>query len=201
MRLQRDIAIRGLLVSVSVLASGPAGAHTGTGLAGGFNMGLAHPLTGLDHLLAMISVGLWGAVLGRPLIYALPIVFPGVMVLGAELGMLAIPVPSIDLGIALSVVVLGICIALSLRAPVWAAALIVGAFALFHGYAHGRELPSAADPLGYSAGFVLATGLLHVFGICVGFVNERPGGAVVTRGIGGLIGAAGVWFIVRATVL
>lgn len=201
MRLQRDIAIRGLLVSVSVLASGPAGAHTGTGLAGGFNMGLAHPLTGLDHLLAMISVGLWGAVLGRPLIYALPIVFPGVMVLGAVLGMLAIPVPSIDLGIALSVVVLGICIALSVRAPVWAAALIVGAFALFHGYAHGRELPSAADPLGYSAGFVLATGLLHVFGICVGFVNERPGGAVVTRGIGGLIGAAGVWFIVRATVL
>jgi urease accessory protein len=199
MRPQRDIATRALLVSLAGLASGPASAHTGTGLAGGFSMGFAHPLTGFDHLLAMISVGLWGSVLGRPLIYALPIVFPSVMVLGAVLGMFAIPVPSIESGIALSVVVLGICIALSVRAPVWAAALIVGTFALFHGYAHGRELPSAADPLGYSAGFVLATGLLHVCGMCVGFVNERPGGAVVTRGIGGLIAAAGVWFLVRAS--
>jgi len=199
MSLRRAIACRALLVSVIALASGPAGAHTGTGLAGGFNMGFAHPLTGFDHLLAMISVGLWGAVLGRPLIFALPIVFPAVMVLGAVLGMFAIPVPSIDLGIALSVLVLGTCIALSVHAPVWAAAVIVGTFALCHGYAHGRELPSAADPLGYSAGFVLATGLLHVFGICVGFVNERPGGVAMTRGIGGLIGAAGVWFLVRAT--
>jgi urease accessory protein len=162
-------------------------------------MGFAHPLTGFDHLLAMVSVGLWGAVLGRPLIYALPIVFPGAMVVGAILGMLAIPVPSVELGVALSVVVLGTCIALSVRAPVWAAALIVGTFALFHGYAHGRELPSAADPIGYSAGFVLATGLLHAAGISVGFVNERPGGAAVTRGIGGLIGAAGAWFLLRAT--
>jgi len=98
------------------------------------------------------------------------------------------------------VLVLGTCIALSLRAPVWAAALIAGTFALFHGYAHGRELPSAADPLGYSAGFVLATGLLHVCGISVGFMNERPGGAAVTRCIGGFIGAAGLWFLVRATL-
>ncbi len=199
MRLQRDIATHALLVSVSALVSGPASAHAGTGLAGGFNMGFAHPLTGFDHLLAMICVGLWGAVLGRPLIFALPIVFPGVMVLGAVLGMFAIPVPSVEPGIALSVVVLGTCIALSVRAPVWAAALIVGTFALFHGYAHGRELPSAADPLAYSAGFVLATGLLHAFGICLGFANERPGGAAVTRGIGGLIGAAGMWFLIKAS--
>jgi urease accessory protein len=197
-RPQRNLAIRALLVSLICLVAGPANAHTGTGLAGGFSMGFAHPLTGFDHLLAMISVGLWGAILGRPLIYALPIVFPGAMVVGAVLGMFAIPVPSIESGIALSVMVLGICIALSVRAPVWAAAIIVGTFALFHGYAHGRELPSAADPLGYSAGFVLATGLLHLSGICVGFVNERPGGVAVTRGIGGLIGAAGVWFLVRA---
>jgi urease accessory protein len=200
-RRRGDIAARALLVGSTVLAGGPADAHAGTGLAGGFNMGLAHPLTGLDHLLAMISVGLWGAVLGRPLIYTLPILFPGVMVLGAVLGMFAIPVPSIEAGIALSVVVLGTCIALNVRAPVWAAALIVGTFALFHGYAHGRELPSAADPLGYSAGFVLATGLLHVCGICIGFVNERPGGAAVRGGIGALIGAAGVWFVVKATAL
>jgi urease accessory protein len=199
MSAQRAIASRTLLAGVSALASGPAGAHAGTGLAGGFNMGFAHPLTGLDHLLAMVSVGLWGAVLGRPLIYALPIVFPGAMVVGALLGMLAVPVPSIESGVALSVVVLGTCIALSVRAPVGAAALIVGTFALFHGYAHGRELPSAADPIGYSAGFVLATGLLHVAGICIGFLNERPGGAAVTRILGGLIGITGVWFLLRAT--
>ncbi|HEY6925566.1 MAG TPA: HupE/UreJ family protein [Steroidobacteraceae bacterium] len=199
MRPQRAIAARAVLCGLAALAGGPADAHTGTGLAGGFNMGFIHPITGIDHLLAMISVGLWGAVLGRPLIYALPIVFPAVMVLGAVLGMFAIPVPSVELGIALSVVVLGTSVAMAVRAPIWAAALITGGFALFHGYAHGRELPSAADPLGYSAGFVLATGLLHVFGIGVGFVNECPGGAAVTRCIGGLIGSAGVWFLIRAT--
>lgn len=198
MRSRRTVAAVALLASISASGSGPACAHAGTGLAGGFDMGFAHPLTGFDHLLAMISVGLWGAVLGRPLIYALPVVFPLVMVLGAVAGMLAIPLPATELGIALSVVVLGTCIALSVRAPVWAAALIVSAFAIFHGYAHGRELPSAADPVGYSAGFVLATGLLHVFGIGVGFVNDRPRGAAVTRGIGGFIGAAGLWFLVRA---
>ena len=96
MRPQRDIVTRALLVSLTTVASGPVSAHAGTGLVGGFNMGFAHPLTGFDHLLAMISVGLWGAILGRPLIYALPVVFPGVMVLGAILGMFAIPVPSID---------------------------------------------------------------------------------------------------------
>ena len=198
MRSRRTVATLALLASMSASGSGPAYAHAGTGLAGGFAMGFAHPLTGFDHLLAMISVGLWGAVLGRPLIYALPVVFPLVMVLGAVAGMLAIPLPATELGIALSVVVLGTCIALSVRAPVWAAALIVSAFAIFHGYAHGRELPSAADPVGYSAGFVLATGLLHVFGLGVGFVNDRPRGAAVTRGIGGFIGAAGLWFLVRA---
>ncbi len=188
---------RAVLIYATLVASAPASAHVGTGLPGGFFMGFAHPLTGFDHMLAMVSVGLWGAVLGRPLIYALPVVFPAVMVLGAIVGMFAVPVPSIELGIALSVLVLGACIGLSVRAPVWLAALIVGTFAVFHGYAHGRELPSAADPIGYSVGFVLATGLLHVCGICIGFLNERPFGAAVTRGLGGLIGAAGVWFLLR----
>jgi urease accessory protein len=170
-------------------------AHTGTGLAGGFIAGFAHPFTGFDHLLAMVSVGLWGAFLGRPLIYVLPVVFPVVMVGGAVLGMFAMPVPSVEMGIALSVTVLGTCIALALRAPVWLAAVIVGAFAIFHGYAHGSELPSAADPAGYSSGFVLATGLLHLLGIGVGAVNRR-----LTRGLGGAIGAVGVWFIYRAVL-
>lgn len=173
-------------------------AHTGTGLAGGLSAGFAHPFTGFDHLLAMVSVGLWGAFLGRPLIYVLPVVFPMVMVAGAVLGMFDVPLPSVEMGIALSVTVLGTCIALALRAPVWAAAAIVGAFAIFHGYAHGRELPSAADPAGYSAGFVLATGLLHVLGIGIGCLNQWPHGVVLTRGVGGTIGAIGLWFVYRA---
>ena len=173
-------------------------AHTGTGLAGGLSAGFAHPFTGFDHLLAMVSVGLWGAFLGRPLIYVLPVVFPMVMVAGAVLGMFGVPLPSVEMGIALSVTVLGTCIALALRAPVWAAAAIVGAFAIFHGYAHGRELPSAADPAGYSTGFVLATGLLHVLGIGIGCLNRWPHGVVLTRGVGGAIGAIGFWFVYRA---
>ena len=183
-----------------VLIGTPAMAHTGTGLAGGFVAGFAHPLTGPDHLLAMVSVGLWGAVLGRPLIYALPVIFPGVMVLGAALGMFAVPLPSVEIGVALSVLVLGACIALSLRAPVWVASAIVATFGIFHGYAHGRELPSAADPVGYSVGFVLATGMLHVAGIGIGFLNARPVGVRLTRGLGATIGVAGGSFLYRAVM-
>ena len=173
-------------------------AHTGTGLAGGFVAGFVHPFTGFDHLLAMVSVGLWGAFLGRPLIYTLPVVFPMVMVAGAVLGMFGVPLPAVEVGIALSVAALGTSIALALRAPVWVAAIIVGAFAIFHGYAHGRELPSAADPAGYSSGFVLATGLLHVLGIGIGCLNQWPRGVVLTRGVGVAIGAVGFWFMYRA---
>src|SRR4051794_32813830 len=121
-----------------------AAAHTGTGLPGGFATGFRHPLSGPDHLLAMVAVGLWGAFLGRPLIYALPVIFPGMMVVGAIAGMVGAPLPSVEIGIAVSVLVLGGCIAGAVRAPVWAAALIVAVFAVFHGYAHGKELPSAA---------------------------------------------------------
>jgi urease accessory protein len=185
-------------VGVSPLLSNPAAAHMGTGLPGGFVSGFMHPLSGFDHLLAMVSVGLWGAFLGRPLIYVLPVVFPAMMVAGAIMGMFGVPLPPVEVGIALSVLVLGSCIALSVRAPVWAASFIVAVFAVFHGYAHGKELPSAADPVSYSVGFVLATGLLHVSGICLGFLNDRPNGVVVTRSIGGVIAVLGVWFLYRA---
>lgn len=187
-----------LLAIAALLLASPASAHTGAGLPGGFFYGFRHPLIGLDHLLAMVSVGLWGAFLGPPLIHALPVVFPIAMVAGAALGMLGVTLPPLEVGIALSVLMLGGCIAFSVKAPIWAAALVVGLFALFHGYAHGRELPSAADPFDYSAGFVLATGLLHVLGIGIGFLNAWPGGIVATRGIGGIIGAFGVWFLCQA---
>lgn len=187
-----------LAAGAALLFGSSAEAHSGTGLAGGFASGFKHPFTGSDHLLAMVSVGLWGAVLGRPLIYTLPVIFPAVMVGGAVLGMLGVPLPPVEIGIALSVLVLGGCIALSLKAPVWTASLIVAAFAVFHGYAHGRELPSAADPIGYSVGFVLATGLLHALGIGFGLLNDRPGGVIATRSLGGAIGCMGVWFLYKA---
>ena len=183
------------------LAAGPALAHTGTGLPGGFVSGFIHPFSGFDHLLAMVSVGLWGAFLGRPLIIALPVIFPTVMAFGGVLGMANVPLPPVEIGIALSVLILGGLIAAAVRAPVWAACLVVGIFAVFHGYAHGRELPSAADPVGYSVGFMLATGMLHVVGIGLGLINERPGGMVVTRSMGGLIAATGVYFLYRAILV
>jgi urease accessory protein len=197
-RRAREGVIVAMAAVAALLLGSPADAHVGTGLAGGFASGFNHPLAGFDHLLAMVAVGLWGAFLGRPLIYALPVIFPAVMVGGAVLGMLDVPLPPVDIGIALSVLVLGGCIVLSLKAPVWAASLIVATFAVFHGYAHGKELPSAADPIGFSVGFVLATGLLHVLGICAGFLNDRPGGVIATRSMGGLIGGMGVWYLCRA---
>jgi urease accessory protein len=185
-------AIAGLLLA------GPAAAHAGTGLRGGVVSGFLHPLSGADHLLAMVSVGLWGAFLGRPLIYALPVIFPTVMVAGAAMGMLGVPAPPVEIGIAISVLVLGLCIALAVRAPIWAAAVIVATFALFHGYAHGKELPSAADPVGYSLGFVLATGLLHVAGIGLGTLKARRGGELLLRGLGGAVALAGGGFLYAA---
>ena len=184
-----------LQIATALLLPARAAAHVGTGLAGGVVSGFLHPFDGADHLLAMVCVGLWGAFLGRPLIYVLPVVFPVVMVAGAVMGMFRVPLPPVEIGIALSVLVLGGCVALSVRAPVWAACLVVTVFAVFHGYAHGRELPSAADPAGYSAGFVLATGLLHVAGICLGFLNALPRGVLATRSVGGIIALLGLWFL------
>src|SRR3954469_11579181 len=117
-----------LALGFASLVSNPAAAHVGTGLPGGWAAGFLHPFSGIDHLLAMISVGLWGAFLGRPLIYVLPVVFPAMMVVGAILGMFAVPLPPVEVGIAFSVLVLGGCIALAIRAPSWAACLAVASF-------------------------------------------------------------------------
>lgn len=179
-------------------SAGAACAHDGSGVVGGFLAGFTHPLAGVDHLLAMVAVGLWGAVLGRPLVVALPVIFPTVMALGGVLGIAGLPMPPVEIGIALSVLLLGGVIAAGFKAPIWAACLLVAVFALFHGYAHGAELPAAADPVGYSLGFVLATGLLHLCGIGVGLVNVHPRGISLIRGLGGLIALAGVYFLVRA---
>lgn len=189
--------VRGVLLALALIPA-PAMAHDGTGLAGGFVAGFVHPLSGLDHMLAMVSVGLWGAFLGRPLVVALPMLFPGMMVVGGALGMLAIPFPPVEIGIALSVVILGSMVFFALRAPVAAACAIVALFALFHGYAHGSELPAAADPVGYSAGFVLSTGLLHVVGIALGLLRAVPRGTVALRAGGGAVALSGLWFLFAA---
>lgn len=185
--------------ALAVLAASPAWAHSESSVAGGFLAGFSHPLAGLDHLLAMVAVGLWGAFLGRPLIYLLPVIFPTVMAGGAVLGMLDMPFPPVEVGIAFSVLLLGGLIAAAASWPVWAASLVVGIFAMFHGYAHGQELPVAADPVGYSMGFVLSTGLLHMFGIGLGFLTRLPGRlALLPRLIGGGIALAGLLFLYRA---
>ena len=184
----------GLAVAFAVLPQA-AQAHSSKNLAGGFLAGFAHPFSGPDHLLAMVSVGLWGAFLGRPLIAALPVIFPAVMALGALLAMLGVPQPPIELGVALSVLVLGAAIAAAWRAPVWLACAIVAVFAVFHGFAHGTEIPSLADPIAYSTGFMLATGSLHLAGIGLGTINTRRGGTLITRGIGSAIALAGLYFL------
>jgi len=187
-------ALQGMALGLFVSATS-ASAHTGTGLAGGFASGFEHPLSGWDHLLAMIAVGLWGAFLGRPLIWALPITFPLMMVVGAIAGMFEFPMPPVEFGVALSVLSLGSCIALAYRAPTWAAITIVAIFALFHGYAHGRELPSAADPIGYSTGFVLATGMLHLAGVAIGLLANHRRGVIAIRAAGAAIAATGFIFV------
>lgn len=188
-----------ILISL-VLLAGPAAAHDGGGTAGGFLEGFRHPLGGLDHLLAMVAVGIWGAFLGRPLLYVLPLLFPTLMAMGGVVGMAGLPIPPVEVGIALSVLVLGAAIALAQRAPVWLACLVVGVFGLFHGYAHGAELPVASDPVAYSAGFVLSTGLLHLAGIGIGLLSHYPAGRVAARLAGGGIAVAGAFFLYRAFV-
>lgn len=172
----------------------PALAHTGSS-TGGLIGGFAHPLFGPDHVVAMVAVGLWGAFLGPPAIWLLPIVFPLVMAFGGVIGILGVPLPGVETAIALSAVVLGTMVALAARPPLWVAALIVGAFAIFHGHAHGAELPPGADVVAYSVGFVVATGLLHLTGIAFGLLARWRAGRIAVRTAGGAIALAGVAFL------
>ena len=160
----------------AALAAGPALAHSVGNTAAGFTDGFLHPLSGLDHLLAMVSVGIWGAELGAPAIWLLPIAFPLIMAVGGAFGVIGVPLPAGELLIALSVVVLGTLVATARRLPIAAALAIVGTFAIAHGHAHGAELPMAADALAFTVGFVLATGLLHLAGIMIGVLDRWPFG-------------------------
>jgi urease accessory protein len=193
----RTAAAAGLLA----LPAASALAHAQAEAAGaGFLSGFRHPLGGFDHVLAMLAVGMWGAQLGAPAIWMLPVAFPMVMALGGAAGIIGVPLPAVEIGITLSVLVLGSMIALAQRPPLALAALIVAFFAVFHGYAHGTELPGQTGAVAYSAGFVIATGLIHLTGIGIGFVIRLPHGPTLLRIGGSAIAAAGL-FLARQLLL
>lgn len=183
-----------LMLMVFVLPS-TASAHTATGAVGGFLSGFQHPLTGLDHIVAMVAVGLWGAFLGGRAMWTLPVVFPVVMAMGGAMGVLDVPLPGVETGIALSGVVLGAMVALAAKPPLWVAAVIVGIFAIFHGYAHGTELPESANAMTFAIGFVISTGLLHLGGIAFGLLVKWPWGQMAVRAGGVAIALVGFGFL------
>jgi len=146
----------------------------------------------------MIAVGLWGAQLGAPAIWLLPVTFPLVMACGGFLGLVGFPLPGVEAGIAASAILLGAMVAREARPPLWLAATLVAFFAIFHGHAHGAELPPGQSGLTYSIGFVVATGCLHGVGIAIGLVHRWAWGRLALRGAGAAVAGAGVWFLWRA---
>jgi len=193
----RSLLPLALLLTIALLAA-PAWAHEQQGQAVGFVTGLLHPVSGLDHVLAMVAVGLWGAQLGAPAIWLLPITFPLVMAMGAMLGFLGVPVPGIEYGVAASGILLGAMVMFEVRPPLAGAALLVGFFAIFHGHAHGTELPPGQSALLYSMGFVMATGGLHAAGIGIGTVHRWAPGRRLLRAAGAVVAAGGVFYMWKA---
>jgi len=185
------------LLMLALLAL-PAWAHEQTGQVAGFVTGLLHPVSGLDHVLAMVAVGLWGAQLGAPAIWMLPVTFPLVMAMGGFLGLLGVPLPGVEIGIAASAILLGALVATQSRPPLWVASVVVAFFAVFHGHAHGTELPAGQSGLLYSVGFVVATGGLHAAGIAIGLIHRWAAGRTALRGAGAAVSAAGLFFLWRA---
>jgi urease accessory protein len=178
-----------------VLLPGGACAHTGHGEASGFAHGFIHPLGGLDHVLAMVAVGLYAALLGGRALWLVPAAFLGAMAMGGAIAAAGLAVPYVEIGIAASVIVLGLAVALRVSLPVFAAMALAGLFAIFHGYAHGAEMPQGAS--GYAVGFMLATALLHGAGMAIGLaaasrsprIAQAAGGAMALAGVAILVGA------------
>jgi urease accessory protein len=182
----------GLLAIVVLVLASPAHAHIiGAGGAGGAQ-GFLHPFSGLDHILAMVAVGVWAAQTGRPALWVLPAVFPLAMAIGGLLGAAGLPVPGIEAGIAASVLGLGLLIAFQAKPPLALSVALVALFALFHGHAHGTALPQAASPVLYGLGFVVATAILHLIGVGIGSAMRLPKGMTALRVGGGAIAAAGI---------
>lgn len=183
------------LSAILLLAAAlPAQAHVGIGTTSSFTAGFMHPLSGLDHMAVMIAVGLWAALNGGKAIVAWPLAFVGTMLAGGALGTLQVPVPFVEPGILASVVALGLLVALAVDLPVPAGVAIIGLFALFHGHAHGTEVPENAGGLGYMAGFAVATALLHAAGLAAGRgLGLRSHG--LARAAGGACAAVGAGLV------
>jgi urease accessory protein len=195
MRLGLMIAAAVMLVPTAAFAHPAVGGH-------GFVQGLAHPLGGLDHILAMVAVGVFAWQLGGRALWAVPATFVLIMALGGAIGMAGIPVPGVEIGIAASLIVLGAVVAFRVKASVALAMALVALFAVFHGHAHGTEVPLAVSSAVYAAGFMLATAFLHLAGIALGFMIGRIGeayGRLVYRFAGGLVALAGVAILTHAT--
>ncbi len=191
---RREISLF-LLFALAVLLPADASAHIVKGEAIGFVSGFEHPISGFDHIIAMVAVGLWGAQLGAPAIWLLPVTFPLVMAFGGFLGLIGVSLPGSEVAIALSGVGLGAVVLTEFRPPLWVAAAIVGTFGLFHGYAHGHELPPGQNAILYSIGFILATGLLHITGITIGLVHRWRWGQYALRCAGVVVLGGGVYFL------
>jgi urease accessory protein len=198
------ISFKFLLVGAALLfflmSSSSLLAHTG-GSGGGFVSGFSHPIGGLDHVLAMIAVGIWGAQLGVPSIWFLPIAFPLMMACGAALGLMGYPLPAVEFGIAVSAVILGLMVLIEARPPLALAILIVAFFAIFHGHAHGTELPEGQSGLLYSIGFVISTGLLHAVGIGIGIIHFLSVGILILRAAGAVVLMGGLYFLSKCAGL
>jgi urease accessory protein len=195
MNKMRLIVILAAFLGLSALT--PAQAHLLGVSGGGFAEGLAHPFSGLDHLLAMVAVGFWAVQLGKRAILLLPIVFPAMMAVGALIGETGFPLPAVEVGIAASVVVLGLLVAFGVRLPLISGAALVGVFALVHGYSHGTEMPMAASPVGYALGFIGATLILHAAGVSAGLLLKRPSAPYLARLAGSGTAAAGFVMIAQ----
>lgn len=191
----KSIFKSGVLALAAIALPAAAHAHTGIGETAGLVHGFSHPISGLDHILAMVMVGVLAFQLGGRAVWVVPTTFVLVMALGGALGMAGITVPFVETGIALSVIVLGAVVALDIRASTAVMMAIVGLFAVFHGHAHGAEMPENAGGAAYAAGFMIATALLHAAGLGIGFMIARFGerrGFFVMRTAGGLAAVAGV---------
>src|SRR5205085_943036 len=193
--------IRRIATAVLVMLPGAALAHTGHSEAGGFMHGFMHPVGGLDHVLAMVAVGLYAAMIGGRGLWLVPLAFVGMMALGGAAGVAGYPLPYVEIGIALSVVLLGFAVTLHIKLPTLAAMALAGFFAVFHGYAHGAEMPLDVSGTTYAAGFMLATALLHCAGIAVGLLLSRfsaRGSWRVAQAAGGVMALAGVAILIGA---
>lgn len=197
-RILPRILPRMLLAAGLALSPSLALAHTGVGATHGFWHGFAHPVTGLDHVLAMVTVGIFASQLGGRAIWAVPATFVVLMAAGGALGIGGIEVPLVELGIGLSVVVLGAVVAFGVKAPLALAMAVVGFFAIFHGHAHGAEMPEDASGIAYGLGFMLATAALHLAGIGLGMAIGRFGeihGERWVRGTGAAVALAGLGLV------